>query len=175
MTTLTALDANQGALLQAIVAKPKLVAAGGGTTDNFTSYLAANTPLSVLEPAQLTAPNTSAEFSLTFSFGSPMDAASVQAPNNWTITKATGGAAGYYNNLLPVLPTEAYIPQNPIGVSIDPSQQQATITFLMSQNADGNATIDPSHMVFKFSGTDVSGKAMDPTADVFDGYAQTPF
>ena len=175
MTTLTALDANQGALLQAIVAKPKLVAAGGGTTDNFTSYLAANTPLSVLEPAQLTAPNTSAEFSLTFSIGSPMDAASVQAPNNWTITKATGGAAGYYNNLLPVLPTEAYIPQNPIGVSIDPSQQQATITFLMSQTADGNATIDPSHMVFKFSGTDVSGKAMDPTADVFDGYAQTPF
>jgi len=175
VTTLTALDATQGALLQAIVAKPKLVAAGGGTTDNFTSYLAANTPLSVLEPTQLAAPNTSAEFSLTFSFDSPMDAASVQDPNNWTITKATGGAAGYYNNLLPVLPTEAYIPQNPIGVSYDPSQQQATITFLMSQNADGNATIDPSHMVFKFSGTDVSGKAMDPTADEFDGYAQTPF
>ena len=48
-----------------------------------------------------------------------MDQESVQDPANWTIIKASGGAAGYYNNLLPVLPTEAYIPQNPTSVVYD--------------------------------------------------------
>ena len=168
---LTALNATQGALLQAVIAQPKLVAGGGGLTDNFTAALGANTPLWSLD-SSLVQPNTSKEFSLTFSFDSAMDPASVQDTSNWTITKATGGAAGYYNNLLPVLPTEAYIPQNPTSVSYDPSQQQATVTFLLSQNSDANATIDPSHMVFKFSGTDSTGKTMDPTADQFDGAAQ---
>jgi len=173
VTTLTALDSAQGALLQELVAQPKLVAAGGGLTDNFTSALGMNTPLWSLDTS-LAKPNSSKEFSLTFSFDSQMDPASVQDTSNWTITKATGGAAGYYNNLLPVLPTEAYIPQNPTSVTYDPNQQQATVTFLLSQNAQGDATIDPSHMVFKFTGTGSTGKAMDPTADQFDGYAQSP-
>jgi len=30
-------------------------------------------------------------------------------------------------------------------------------------------------MVFKFTGKGSSGKAMDPSADQFDGYAQSPF
>ena len=168
---LTALNTTQGSLLAAIIAKPKLVAAGGGDADNFTSYLAAGTPLIDMG---MTTPNSSKEFSLTFSFDSAMDPASVQDPNNWTITKATGGAAGYYNNLLPVLPTEAYIPQNPTSVSYDPTQQQAVVTFMLSQNSTTDATLDPSHMVFKFSGTASNGKTMDPTADSFDGYAQVP-
>ena len=175
VTRLTAIDATQGALLSAVIAKPKMVAAGGGLTDNFAASLGMNTNLNVLDPSLLQ-PSTSKEFSLTFSFDSAMDASSVQNPSNWTITKATGGAAGYYNNLLPVLPTEAYIPQNPTSVSYNPSQQQATITFMLSQNAgSANATIDPSHMVFKFSGKGSTGKPMDPTADSFDGAAQTPF
>ena len=173
VTRLTAIDATQGALLSAIVAKPKMVAGGGGLTDNFTAALGMNTPVWALDKS-LIKPNTSKEFSLTFSFDSPMDPTSVQDTSNWSITKATGGAAGYYNNLLPVLPTEAYIPQNPTRVTYDPSQQQATVTFLLSQNDKGTATIDPSHMVFKFSGTGSTGKTMDPTADQFDGFAQTP-
>lgn len=172
VTALTALDATQGSLLAAIIAKPKLVAAGGGDTDNFVSFLSANTPLVAMG---LTTPNSSKEYTMTFSFDSQMDPASVQDPNNWTMSKATGGAAGYYNNLLPILPTEAYIPQNPTSVSYDPTQQQATVTFLLSQNSTNDATVDPSHMVFKFSGKDIHGKTMDPTADEFDGYAQMPF
>ncbi|HEY5514551.1 MAG TPA: tetratricopeptide repeat protein [Geomonas sp.] len=170
---LTAIDATQGALLQAVIAKPKIVAAGGGLTDSFVSALGVNTPLWSLD-SSLMQPSTSKEFSLTFSFDSKMDPLSVQDTSNWTITKATGGAAGYYNNLLPVLPTEAYIPQNPTSVRYDPTEQQATVTFLLSQNANGDATIDPSHMVFKFSGTGSTGKAMDPTADQYDGYGQQP-
>jgi tetratricopeptide (TPR) repeat protein len=168
---LTSLNATQGALLSAIVAKPKLVAAGGGENDTFVSFLSANTPLVSMG---LTTPNSSKTFSMTFSFDSAMDPASIQDPNNWTITKATGGAAGYYNNLLPILPTEAYIPQNPTYVSYDPTQQQAVVTFMLSQNSTNDATIDPSHMVFKFSGKALNGKTMDQTADQFDGYAQSP-
>ena len=174
VTKLTALDATQGSLLQAIIAKPKMVAAGGGLTDNFASALSMNTQVMTMDPSLMNA-NTSKEFSLTFSFDSQMDPTSIQDPNNWTMTKAAGGAAGYYNNLLPVLPTESYIPQNPISVTYDPSQQQATVTFMLSQNATKDATIDPSHIVFKFSGQDIKGKTMDPTADSFDGYAETPF
>jgi Tfp pilus assembly protein PilF len=171
--TLTRLDATQGALLQAVVAKPKMVSAGGGITDNFTSSLGMNTPVWALD-ISLIKPNASKEFSMTFSFDSKMDTSSVQDASNWTITKASGGAAGYYNNTLPIVPTEAYIPQNPTRISYDPDQQTATVTFLLSQNADGNATIDPSHMVFKFSGKDIKGKTMDPSADQFDGAAQVP-
>jgi tetratricopeptide (TPR) repeat protein len=173
---LTKLDEAQGALLEATIAKPKMVAAGGGLVDTFPTALGMNTPVWTLNviPGQPT--DTAKEFSLTFSFDSKMDAESVQNTSNWSITKASGGAAGYYNNLLPVLPTEAYIPQNPTRVTYDPTQQQATVTFLLSQSVNGVATtIDPSHMVFKFTGTNNKGKTMDPTADQFDGAAQLPF
>ena len=52
---------------------------------------------------------------------------------------------------------------------------RATVTFSLSQNADGNGTLDPSHLVFKFSGTDADGKKMDPNADQYDGFAKTAF
>ena len=173
----TRLDAAQGALLQATLAQPKFVAAGGGEIDNFSASLAAGTDLLGMlgVNATTTLPNKSKEFSLTFYFDSEMDTESVQDASNWSITKASGGAAGYYNNLLPVVPTEAYIPQNPTSVIYNPEKRSATVTFLLSQNSTGDATIDPSHMVFKFSGTDARGKVMDPTADEFDGAAQVPF
>ncbi|MBU5638025.1 tetratricopeptide repeat protein [Geomonas sp. Red69] len=175
--TLTRLNSAQGALLQATIAQPKFVAAGGGETDTFTPALQAGTDLGSLLGVD---PNTklniqAKEFSLTFYFDSAMDATSVQDTSNWTIAKATGGAAGYYNNLLPVLPTEAYIPQNPTSVVYDPEKQAATVTFTLSQNSTNNATIDPAHMVFKFTGTDARGKIMDPTADEYAGASDTPF
>jgi tetratricopeptide (TPR) repeat protein len=173
--TLTRLDATQGALLKATIAQPKMVTVGGGDTDNFNYGLTnAMVPLFELDPS-LGSANTSKEFRLTFYFDSKMDPASIQDTSNWTMTKASGGAAGYYNNLQPILPTEAYIPQNPTSVAYDPQNQAATVTFLISQNSTADATLDPSRIVFKFSGKDVTGKAMDPTSDQFDGFAQTPF
>jgi len=174
---LTAINSTQGALLKAVVAKPKLVAGGGGDADSFPSAMGPGTSLLGLlgVDSSTGSPNNSKLFTFTFSFDSDMDANSVQDTRNWTITKASGGAAGYYNNLLPVLPTEAYIPQNPVSVSYDPNQRQATVTFLLTQNSTGNATIDPSHMVFKFAGKDSKGKTMDPTADQYDGAASDVF
>lgn len=46
---------------------------------------------------------------------------------------------------------------------------------MLSQKATNDATIDRPRMVFKFSGKDMAGKTLDPTADEFDGAAQAPF
>lgn len=184
--TLTKLNAAQGELLKRTIAQPKMVAGGGGDLDNFFPILQApkDPPELNYDPYQLWRldtvklkdnPNSSQLFTLTFYFDSKMDAESVQDVTNWTITRASGGAAGYYNNLQPVLPTEAYILQNPMSVTYDPDNQSATVTFMLSQNSTSNATIDSAHMVFKFSGKDVTGKPIDPTADEWDYAAFTPF
>lgn len=176
VATLTNLNEAQGGLLERTIAQPKFVAAGGGDTDNFTTALQSGTDLGSLLGVDTTGTNIQAkEFSLTFYFDSAMDAKSVQNTSNWSITKASGGAAGYYNNLLPVLPTEAYIPQNPTSVVYDPEKQTATVNFMLSQNDTNDATIDPAHMVFKFTGTDARGRIMDPTADEFAGAAGEVF
>jgi tetratricopeptide (TPR) repeat protein len=177
VSLVTNLDASQGALLRATIAQPKMLSAGSGMTDNFLTALGPNTRLSPFFgfDVDTNKPKPSKLYSITFSFDSAMDPASVQDPSNWTMTKASGGAAGYYNNMLPVLPTEAYIPQNPTSVSYDPEQQTATVTFLMTLHPTGESTLDPSHVVFKFSGKDMSGKTMDPSADQYDGFASMPF
>jgi tetratricopeptide (TPR) repeat protein len=177
LNTVTNLDATQGALLKATIAQPKMVSAGGGDVDNFGAGLGAGTLLyGLLDMNAATGqPYQSKQFSLTFTFDSAMDANSVQDINNWSITKAAGGVAGYYNNMLPTMPNDVAIPQNPLTVVYDPNKQQAVVTFMLSLNGNDSAAFDPSHMVFKFAGTDARGKVMDPTADEFDGSAETPF
>ena len=187
--TLTKLNSTQGALLKQTIAQPKMMAGGGGPTDNFFWQLADDQgdldagdlyyklykmDVATFGTKDAIVPNASKQFALTFYFDSRMDAESVQDVNNWTIKRASGGVAGYYDNMMyPV--SDASIPQNPTSVTYDPDQRSATITFMLSQNATNDATIDPSRMVFKFSGKDMTGKTMDPTADEFDGYATTPF
>jgi tetratricopeptide (TPR) repeat protein len=181
---LTQLDANQGALLKRSISRPKMLAGSGGPNDNFFPIL--QTPsttvldkdpylLSLLSVADLDQPSASKEFSLTFFFDSDMDANSVQDVNNWTISKATGGVAGYYRNMMPIPNTEAYIQQNPTSVAYDPQERSATITFTLSQDASKTATIDSAHTVFKFSGKDVTGKMIDPNSDEWAYAAQMPF
>lgn len=168
------LDAAQGALLERTIAQPKIMGASVGETDNFLAGLDPLRSHGLFEMGVLQ-PNEAKAFTFSFLFDSKMDPESVQNPQNWTLTKASGGAAGYYNNMQPVLPTDTYIPQNPTTVTYNPDKQIATVTFFLSQNANGDATIDPSHLVFKFSGQDMRGKTMDPTSDEYDGFAQTPF
>jgi tetratricopeptide (TPR) repeat protein len=175
VSILKSINPAQGELLKQTIARPKILSGGGGPTDSFNyAYPYAGMELYLLDSALSTA-NVSKEFRMTFYFDSKMDPASVVDISNWTITRASGGAAGYYNNLLPVLPTEAYIPQNPISVAYDSQSQSATLTFMLSQNETNDATIDPSKIVFKFSGKDITGHAMDPSADEFDGFAQRSF
>lgn len=174
LTTLKDLDLNLYADLQKTIAPPQLVMSLDYLS-NFDATLGPGTDVAKLYGA-LATPNASQEFKMVFQFSQDMDVASVQNPANWTISKANGGAGGVYGNGL------VLNPQNEVGtaplpkmVSYNPLRQQATVFFSITQNAAGNGTTDPSHLVFKFSGTDLDGKTMDPTADEYDGFAGTVF
>ncbi len=136
----------------------------------FNPTLGAGTPLAFLN-ADLLYPNASKDFTMTFQFNSEMDASSVMNITNWSITKASGGEAGLYNNGITLYPeNEAVISPIPRRVMYDASTYQATVTFSIAQNPYGTAVIDPKHLVFAFSGTDMDGKKMDTAADQYNGF-----
>jgi hypothetical protein len=60
----------------------------------------------------------------------------------------------------------------PVSVAYDASSASATVSFLIQQNAAGTGTIDPSHIMFKFSGSDMYGNTMNTTADEYGGISQ---
>ncbi len=141
----------------------------------FPCVLGPGTSVSVLD-ASLITPNQSKTFWLTFQFNQAMDISSIQNPLNWFIFKASGGQAGYYNNGVTIHPEkEAMISPIPLNVAYDPKTYQATIFFNISQNSTGDSVIDPSHWVFKFKGTDVSGHMIDSSGDEYDGFALSSF
>jgi hypothetical protein len=109
-----------------------------------------------------------------FVFDSDMDPSSVKNITNWSISKAAGGEAGIYNNGL-YSPKNISAPAIPKQASYDPLTREATLVFTLTQNSTADGTIDASHLVFKFTGTDKNGKSMDPLADQFDGFRSTPF
>lgn len=156
--------------------KPRLMSMDTSKSGGFLEVLGPNTPLWMLDPTLLTDPNTSKSFSITFQFSNQMDLTSVINPQNWSISRANDTAGGYYNNTMPVNPSlEAKIPKNPLTVTYNATTYQATINFSLAQNAEGTAVLDPSHLVFKFSGKDSAGRQMDTSADQIDGYSIVPF
>ena len=104
-----------------------------------------------------------------------MDPASVINPRNWSINKAKGGVAGYYNNTVPTSAADITIPSTPLSVTYNAYTGAATVSFMVNQNATGTATIDPKHLVFKFTGKDANGRSMDTAADQIDGAAGQSF
>jgi tetratricopeptide (TPR) repeat protein len=141
----------------------------------FLSPLGPGTSVSILDSSLRTA-GASKNFSMVFQFNQQMDIASVQNTFNWSISKAKGGTGGWYNNGVTInQDREIVIPPFATSVSYDPTTYQATVYFSVTQNANANAITDPSHWVFKFAGTDVSGNAMDSSADEYDGWASKPF
>jgi len=170
-------DATLASQLSFTLDKPQMVAIDSTATQNnfFDSVLGANTPLWFLDPSQLTDPNSSAQFSVTISFNNSMDAGSIMNTANWTISKANSSQAGYYNDMLPQTSNDATLPTTPSSVTYNALTNEATVTFQLSQNADGTAVIDPSHLVFTFNGKDASGRSMDTTASSIDGANSAPF
>jgi len=141
----------------------------------FLSSLGPGTPVSILDPS-LQTPNQSKTLTLTFQFNQSMDIASVQNSLNWFIFKASGGQAGYYNNGITIQPEkEVLLSPVPMSVAYDPKTYKATVFFNITQNSTGDGVIDPSHWVFKFKGTDVSGHMIDSSADEYDGFSLNPF
>jgi tetratricopeptide (TPR) repeat protein len=121
----------------------------------------------------LAAPNATKLFTMVFTFSKEMDPLSVQNPYNWSITQSqTGSPGGPYNWGLPIQQTDVGIAPIPLSVAYDTSSASATVSFLVKQNSTGTGTLDPSHIMFKFSGKDIFGNAMDTSADEFGGISQ---
>ncbi len=129
------------------------------------------TKLQDLDVAFFNSGASSKQVSVAIQFNNEMDITSIMNPSNWEISRANSAAAGYYNNFMPVPTTEVTIPKRPISVTYDPSTREASVIFILTQNADNNATIDPEHLVFKFSGKDASGRQMDTAGDQIDYFS----
>jgi tetratricopeptide (TPR) repeat protein len=176
ITKLKSLDSTAAQELADATFKPKILNVDYGPINPFYTQFGAYTPLSmlnVLDPAHtLDTPNASKDFTIVFQFNENMDTASVKNITNWKISKASGGAAGYYNHGYTLNPQKQAALPLLKNVTYDPTKQQATVTFSLKQNATADAVIDPSHLVFKFSGKDLQGKSMDSNADEFDGFGK---
>ncbi len=164
--------ASQAQDLQFALGTPKIAYIDQEANKNFNQLLGPGTPLWMLDPSLLT-PNTSSKVSVAIQFTNEMDVASVMNPANWEISRAQNTEGGYY--IQQGGNREVAIPSNPSFVSYNPDTFQASITFTINQNAAGNATIDPSHLVFKFIGKDAAGREMDIQADQIDGAATTAY
>ena len=160
--------------LKYVINKPRIVTMDTSKSGGFAELLGPGTPLWALDPTLL-APDSSKEFSITFSFSEKMDIASVTNPTNWSISRANSKEGGYYNNTMPVSSKEVAIPRFPLSVTYNYETKEATIKFRLNQNADGTATIDPRHLVFGFKGKDASGREMDSSGDEINGYSITGF
>ncbi len=160
-----------------VLKKPKILAVDA-SQGGFNMSLGSNTPVWMLDPVNLTAPGSSRTFSVNIQFDIQMDRTSVMTESNWSISRAKSMAAGYYNNNHLNSYTsgkDAKISSMPLSVVYNAYTNQATVTFSVSQNSTGDATIDPQHLVFKFSGMDAKGRPMDTSGDAIDGYATTSF
>lgn len=144
----------------------------GYSDTGFDTTLGPRTPVSALD-SYLSSPNASQEFTMKFIFDKEMDIASVENRYNWRISRASGDIkGGAYNWGLPISSSEAYISLFPERVNYDYQNNTAIVTFRMSQNASGNATLDPSHIIFQFFGQDAYGNKMNPSADQYGGISK---
>ncbi len=142
------------------------------STNGFQPSLGPGTPVTDLD-SSLSTGLASKAFTMKLAFTKSMDPVSVQDPLNWGISRATGtNAGGAYNWGKPALATDVAVPALPISVVYDPDEYSADVTFVITQNSEGDGTIDPSHILFRFYGLDAYGKAMDSTADEYSGISQ---
>ena len=142
------------------------------SANGFNDSLGPGTAVSSLD-STLSASQAEKSFTMRFAFTKGMDPDSVQNPFNWWISRASGtNAGGAYNWGLSIPAAETRIGATPASVIYDPEAFSADVTFKVAQNAAGDATIDPSHILFRFYGKDAYGKAMDLTADEYSGISE---
>lgn len=174
LSILQSSDTGLASQLKFILNKPQMIARDSTKNSSFVDILGPGTPLWYLDPS-LSVPNSSKTFAVTIMFNNDMDVNAVTNPQNWKITRANSVQGGYYNNMMPVSSKDVSIPQAPLSITYDSTTREATINFRISQNATGDAVIDPSHIVFTYTGTDAAGRKMDSTADSIDGANSVPF
>lgn len=168
-------DPNLASQLSAVI-KPAITGIDTNNPVNtFNEALGPGTPLFVLDPTNLSAPSSSNMLSAVIQFSKNMDMDSITNPGNWSISMGNGTQSGYYNDMIPVSPGDATIPAEPVSVTWDGTSDEATVNFQLSQNGNGDATIDPQHVVFTFKGQDADGQSMDTNANSIDGSADAAF
>ena len=165
-------DASLSATLDGYISKatkPKILFAYADST--FPYFSMPNTQISTID-SYLANAGTQQTFTMTFQFNKAMDRASVENNFNWTINRSKESQPGMrYNNGLPVAPTETNLPPYPTNVTYDADKFIATVRFNIYQNANADGTIDPSHIVFSFSGSDDDGNDMDFGYDQYMGFS----
>jgi tetratricopeptide (TPR) repeat protein len=148
---------------------PKMVFAQSASTFPFS--MGKGTPLVALN-SYLATPGASKTMSIKIQFDKQMDRESIENPVNWQIGRAAGQGPGQsYNFGLRIPSTEAKLAPIPRSVAWDEKTLTATLYFSVTQNSAANATIDPSHIEFKFSGQDTYGLKMNPKFDQFTGFS----
>ena len=132
----------------------------------------AGTEVSSLD-SSLETPGATKNYTVSFIFDKDMDISSVLNVFNWKISRSTGmSTGGLYNWGMAIPDTEISISSIPLNVTYNPDSLTAKITIAITQNATGDGTIELSHLVFRFKGTDEYGNAMDTTADQYNGIAK---
>lgn len=158
--------------LKFILEKPRIDFMDQDNNKGFNQLLGPGTPLWMLDPTLLFS-DASKQVSVAIQFNNEMDMTSVMNPANWEISRASNTEGGYY--ISQNTGKEVAIAKLPTFVSYNPETRQASVSFIVQQNSATNATIDPSHLVFKFLGTDAAGRQMDTSGDEIDGAALKSF
>ena len=149
---------------------PKMLFAYAGAS-TFLYKLNQGAPVALLDSYLIDA-DTSKNFTMVFQFDKEMDKSSVENRFNWEIGRSSRSGPGQaynFNNSIPS--TEAEIDKYPVNVFYDQDTLTATVKFKISQNASSDATIDPSHIEFKFTGKDSYGLSINSNYDQFIGFS----
>jgi tetratricopeptide (TPR) repeat protein len=149
--------------------KPKIMFASSQGTFRYT--LPMRTSLSALDSYLVNA-NAQKTFTMVFQFDKELSRESVENIYNWEIKRSDKPGSGSYNFGLGIPSTETKLPLHPYNISYDAQNLTATLRFTLTQNEEGNGTIDPSHVHFRFKGEDSFGNVMNPKNDEFLGFSK---
>jgi len=190
LSILQSSGSSQAQELQFILEKPQILYMDQGQNRHFNQLLGPTTQLYQMEdstllqagePSLANTPGVRRQISVAIQFNNEMDAASVMNPANWEISRAGNAEAGYY--IADNTGRDVKIAKAPLFVTYDSETRQASVSFIVQQVSgitlgeipNKGATIDPSHLVFKFSGIDAAGRQMDTAGDEIDGAALKAF
>ncbi len=139
-------------------------------TGDFLYQMPPGTALSAMD-SYLANANAAKTFTMEFQFDKEMDRASVENIFNWRIGRSNNYGPGQAYNFGRAIPeTEVTLSPFPLYVTYDEKTLGATVYFNVTQNENGDGTLDPSHIEFKFSGEDKFGNNMDVDHDQFTGF-----
>jgi Tfp pilus assembly protein PilF len=143
----------------------------GAYAPGFDLTFPTRTKVSSLDPS-LETPGGRKNFTVNFVFNKQMNTLSVQNMANWTISRSTESRTGGLYNWGQRTESDVNLSPTPANVVYDADTHTAKVTFSIRQNNTGDATIDLSHLVFRFNGKDEYGNAMDVSGDEYNSFSK---